>query len=55
MLAGHFFESHCGIRIAVYQSLQHIPKEDYQATFRKWVDRCKVCVEEDGAYFEGAR
>ena len=39
MLAGYRFESHCGIGKAVYQCLQHIPKEDYRAAFRKWVDR----------------
>ena len=55
MLAGHRFESSCGIGSAVYQCLQHIPKEDYQAAFRKWVDRCKMCVEADGSYFEGLR
>ena len=55
MLAGHRFESHCGIGSAVYQCLQHIPKEDYQAVLRKWVDRCKMCVEADWAYFEGLR
>ena len=53
MLAGHRFESRCGIGSAVYQCLQHIPKEDYRAAFRKWIDRCKMCVEADGAYFEG--
>ena len=52
MLAGHNFECR-GIGSAVYQCLRHIPKEDYQAAFRKWVDRCKMCVEADGAYFEG--
>ena len=35
MLAGHCFESCCGIGSAVYQCLQHIPKEDYRAAFRK--------------------
>ena len=55
MLAGHRFESHCGIGSAVYRCLQHIPKEDYRAAFWKWVDRCKMCVEADGAYFEGLR
>ena len=55
MLTRHHFESHCGIGSAVYQCLQHIPKEDYRAAFRKWVDRCKMCVEADGAYFEGLR
>ena len=55
MLAGHRFESRCGIGSAVYQCLQHIPKKDYWAAFRKWVDRCKMCVEEDGAYFEGLK
>ena len=48
MLAGHHFESRCGIGSAVYQCLQHIPKEDYRAAFQKWVDRCKMCVEADG-------
>ena len=52
MLVGHCFESHCGICSAVYECLQHIPKE---AAFLKWVDRCKMCVEADGAYFEGLR
>ena len=55
MLTGHRFESRCGIGSAVYQCLQHIPTEDYQAAFQKWVDRCKMCVEADGAYFEGLR
>ena len=44
MLAGHSFESRCGISSVVYQCLQHVPKEDY----RKWVDRCKMCVEAEG-------
>ena len=55
MLAGHRFESRCGIGSVVYQCLQHIPKEDYRAAFRKWVDWCKMCVEADEAYFEGLR
>ena len=55
MVAGHHFESHCGISSAVYRCLQHIPKEDYWAAFWKWVDRCKMCVEAGGAYFEGLR
>ena len=55
MLAGHRFESRCGIGSAVYQCLQHIPKEDYRAAFWKWVDRCKMCVEAHEAYFEGHR
>ena len=55
MLAGHRSESRCCIGSAVYQCLQYIPKEDYQAVFLKWVDRCKMCVEADRAYFEGLR
>ena len=55
MLAGNHFESRCGIGSAVYQCLQHIAKEDYWAEFPKWVDRCKMCVEADWAYFEGLR
>ena len=39
MLAGHRFESHCGIGSVVYKCLQHIPKEDYRVAFQKWVDR----------------
>ena len=42
ILAGHRFESRCGIGSEVYQCLQHIPKEDYLAAFQKWVDRCKM-------------
>ena len=53
MLAGHCFESRCGIGSAVYQCLQHIPKEDYRVAFRKLVDRCKM--EANVAYFEGLR
>ena len=37
MLAEHSFESRCGIGSAVYQCLQHIPKEDYRAAFQRWV------------------
>ena len=55
MLVGHRFESRCGKGCAVYQCLQHIPKEDYRAAFRKWVNQCKMCVEADEAYFEGLR
>ena len=55
MLAGHRFESRCGIGSAVYQRLQHVPNDYYRAAFQKWVDRCKMCVEADGAYFEGLR
>ena len=55
MLAGHCFESRCGIGSVVYQCLQHILKEDYRAAFRKWVDWCKMCVEADGVYFESLR
>ena len=55
MLAGHRFECRCGIGSAVYQCLQHKPKEDYRVAFRKWVDWCKMCVEADRAYFEGLR
>ena len=55
MLAGHRFESRCGIGSAVYQCLQHISKEDYLAAFRKWVDWWKMCVEADGAYSKGLR
>ena len=52
ILAGHHFESRCGIGSAVYQRLQHIPKEDYRVAFWKWVDWCKMCVEADGAYLK---
>ena len=55
MLAGHRFESCCGIGSAVYQCPQHIPKKDYRVAFRKWVDQCKMCVEADGAYFKSLR
>ena len=54
-LAGPRFECRCGIGSAVYQCLQHIPKEDYRVASWKWVNQCKMCVEADGAYFEGLR
>jgi hypothetical protein len=50
MLTWHRFESRYGICSEVYQCLQHMPKEESRAAFRKWVDRCKMCVEADGAY-----
>ena len=53
MLAGHRFESSCGKGSAFHQCLQHIPKEDCRVAFQKWVDRCKMFVEADRAYFEG--
>ena len=31
---------------------RHKPKEDYRAAFWKWVDRCRMCMEADRAYFE---
>ena len=49
MMAGHRFESRCGIGSEVYQCLQHITKEDYWAAhtvtpFERgmiWQDLCK--------------
>ena len=55
ILAGHRFESCCGIGSAVYQCLQYVPIEDYRAAFRIWVHRCKISVEADGANFKGLR
>lgn len=55
MLAGRRFESRACIGSAVYQCLERIPKEEYRAAFRKWIDRCKRCVEVDGNYFEGLK
>ena len=50
MLARHCFESRCVLGSVVYQCLQHIPKEGDWAVFRKWVDRCKMCVEARGIF-----
>ena len=52
MLVGHRFESRCGIGSAVYQCLQHTLR-GLQGGVPESGRSCKMCVEADGAYFEG--
>lgn len=40
---------------AVFQCLRGIPKKDYEAAFRKWIERLKLCIRANGEYFEGMR
>ena len=37
---------------AIFQCLDHIPKEDYKHAFEQWLQRLKKSVAAQGAYFE---
>lgn len=32
--------------------LQNIPKDEYRKTFEKWLERMKLCIDNEGNYFE---
>ena len=53
MLSANKYTSRSSLGSAVYQCLQHIPKEDYLSAFRDWVNRLQKCVSVKGEYFEG--
>lgn len=36
----------------ITEILNSIPKEEYQKTFQKWIERMKLCIENQGDYFE---
>lgn len=36
----------------ITEILNSIPKEEYQKTFHKWIERMKLCIENQGNYFE---
>jgi hypothetical protein len=29
-----------------------IPKEEYEKTFQKWIERMELCIQNNGDYFE---
>ena len=37
---------------AVTKELRLIPTNEYQKTFQKWIDRMKLCITNQGEYFE---
>lgn len=53
MLSGKKYKSRSSLGSAIYQCLQHIPKEDYLTAFHDWVKRLQKCVSVKGEYFEG--
>ena len=53
MLSVNRYTSRSSLGTAIYQCLQHIPKEDYLSAFRDWVKRLQICVSVKGEYFEG--
>ena len=53
MLSGNKYMSRSSLGSAIYQCLQHIPKEDYLSAFCDWVKRLQKCVSVKGEYFEG--
>ena len=48
MLAGRRYKT----RSALYQCLFGIPKTDYAAAFRSWIERLELCVKVNGDYFK---
>ena len=38
--------------ISVTRVLKNIPIEEYQKTFKKWIERMELCIEAEGDYFE---
>ncbi len=37
---------------AIAKELNSIPLQEYQKTFKKWIERMKLCIEHRGDYFE---
>jgi len=36
----------------ITEILENIPKEEYQKTFNKWLERMELCIQNQGHYFE---
>ena len=53
MLSRNKYTSTSSLGSAIYQCLQHIPKEDYLSAFHDWVKRLQKCFSVKGEYFEG--
>ena len=54
-LAGKRYTSRESVGSAVYQCMKGIPTEDYENAFKRWIHRLKLCVSNNGDYFEGMK
>ena len=52
MLADRRYKTRSALGSALYQCLLGIPKTDYAAAFRSWIERLELCVKVKD-YFEG--
>ena len=48
---GTYSDSKC-LQRAVTKELRGIPEDEYRKTFKKWIDRMKLCISNQGEYFE---
>ena len=55
MLAVRRYKTRSALCSALYQCLLGIPKTDYAAAFRSWIERLELCVKVKGDYFEGLK
>ena len=55
MLAGRRYKSRSALGSALYQCLLGIPKTDYAAELRSWIEQFELCVKVKGDYFEGLK
>ena len=51
MLAGRCYKTRSALGSALYQCLVGIPKTDYAAAFRSWIERLQLCVRPQFFYF----
>lgn len=51
-LRGTHYSSRHALGSAIFQCLQHIPKEDFATCFTQWKHRLQKCVDVDGEYVE---
>lgn len=54
-LAGRRYGSRHALGSGIYQFLLSIPQNDYELAFKKWIKRLKLCIANDGEYFEGLK
>ena len=53
MLAGRRYTTRSALGSDFCQCLVGIPRTDYAAAFRSWIERLELCVKVKGDYFEG--
>ena len=51
-LRGTHYSSRHALGTAIFQCLQHIPKEDFAACFAQWKHRLQKCINLGGEYVE---